>query len=100
MRKHFYLVLEHEEDDYVGAIQIQDHRSDRAFKDDPGPMMVLDDDAKDFRTVGRKVGIGYHDFEDDADYEDRIEDVIDAKLREVDEEYLAEAGHDPQEVTA
>jgi hypothetical protein len=99
MRKHFYLVLEHEQDDYVGAIQIQDHRSDRAFKGDPGPMMVLDED-EGFRTVGRKVGLGYHDFEDETDYEDRIADVIDAKLREVDDEYLDKAGHDPQEVTA
>lgn len=103
MRKHFYLVIEHETDDYVGGIQIQDRRSDRAFKDQPGPMMVLDEEAEDFRTVGRKVGLGYHDFENEDDYQARLNDVIEQKLGEIDAKWLEQAGHDPteyQEATA
>lgn len=100
MRKHLYLVIEHEKDDYVGAIQISESRHSRALKNEPGPMMVLDDEKEDFRTVGRKVGLGYHDFDGEDDYEARIDDVVQLKLGEIDTEYLEAAGHDPEEVTA
>jgi len=38
------------------------------------------------------VGLGYHDFDDRADYEESFKPVVDRKLREVDDKHLETAG--------
>jgi hypothetical protein len=100
MRKHFYLITEHDDADRVGGIMIMDRRHSRAEKNNPGPLQAFDEEKGEFYTKGQAVGLGYHDFEDEADYEARVNDVIHRKLGVVDEEYLKQAGHDPAEVTA
>lgn len=46
----------------------------------------------------RIVGRGYVDFADEQEYEETIDDAIKAKLDEIDESHLENAGLDPQEV--
>ena len=100
MRKHFYLITEHEDDERVGLIGIADKQYSRVRKNEESPIHVLDEDEAEIRTVGKRVGMGYVDFEDEDDYDDRIGEVTRRKLGEIDEEWLEKAGHEPEEVFA
>jgi hypothetical protein len=100
VRKHFYLVTEHEDEDRVGGVSIMDSRMSRPLKNKEGPITVLDEDKDGFRDVGKKVGMGYYDFESEDAYEDdeQCVEVMKQKLAEIDEQWLRKAGLDPQEV--
>lgn len=100
MRKHLYLVTEHEEDDRVGGIKILDKRLAPSSKNEESDIHKFDEETGEFYTAGKSVSMGYVDFEDEADYEDRIEDEIRRKLGEIDTEWLEKAGLEPQEVLA
>lgn len=98
MRKHLYLITEHENDDLVGTCKITDQRFSHPLKNEEGDITVLDENSEGFEDVGRMVGMGYADFEDEDDYEARVADVIQQKLGDIDAEHLEKAGLDPQEV--
>jgi hypothetical protein len=98
VRKHLYLITEHEQEDRIGGVSIMDNRMSRPEKNQEGPVTVFDEDEGDFREVGAKVHLGYADFESEDVYEDRIGDVIREKLAEVDQRWLEKAGLDPDEV--
>jgi len=100
MRKHLYLVTEHENEDHVGGIKITDTRLSRSSKNSETPWHKFDEEEKDFVVAGKQVSMGYVDFEDEEDYEDRIADEIQRKLAEIDSEHLEKAGLEPQEVLA
>lgn len=100
VRKHLYLITDHEDEDRVGGVSFMDSQMSRPLKNEEGPITVLDEDKEGFREVGKKVGMGYHDFESEAAYEDndRVAAVIKEKLAEIDETWIQKAGHDPDEV--
>jgi len=100
MRKHFYLITEHEDDERVGLIGITDKQFSRVLKNEESPIHVLDEEEEGFRIVGKRVGMGYVDFEDEDDYDDRVGEATRQKLGEIDEEWLDKAGHDSEEVFA
>ena len=92
MRKHLYLVTEHEDDRIHGSVQSTDMRLDYPNKNKEGDYTVFNEDDGEFRTVGKKVGLGYHDFESRDDFEDRAAEVMQAKVREVDRRWAEKAG--------
>jgi len=102
VRKHFYLVTEHDDEKRVGGISIMDTRMSKPVKNEEAPTYVLDDDEEGFVEVGKKVGMGYHDFESKEAYEDseRCGEVVKQKLADIDEQWLEKAGMDPDEVLA
>jgi hypothetical protein len=94
MRKHLYLITEHKEEDRVGLISAMDSRMSRPLKNEEGPITVLDEEKQGFRDVGKKVGMGYADFEDEEEMEERFPEVIKDKLADLDERWLRKAGHE------
>jgi len=91
-RKHFYLITEHEEQDRVGCVSVFESRMSQPLKNEEGPITVLDDDKEGFRDVGKKVGLGYADFPDEETYEEQAAEVMQDKIREVDEQWAEKAG--------
>lgn len=107
MRKHLYLITEHEDSDKVGLLKTTDTRLTGAKKNEERVIQTLDREAiergeitDDDRGEYKVVGLGYHDFEDGDDYEETIGNVVQEKLSEIDTEHLEKAGHDPEEVLA
>jgi len=100
VRKYMYLVTEHEDDERVGGVSFMDSQMSRPLKNEEGPITVLDDDKEGFSDVGKKVGMGYHDFESQEAYEDNDNciAVMKEKLAEIDEKWLQKAGLEPDEV--
>jgi hypothetical protein len=100
VRKHFYLITEHEKDDRVGGVSIMNSQLSRPLKNQEGPVTVLDDEIEDFREVGKQVGLGYYDFEHESRYEDNdhLVSVMKKKLAEIDEHWLRKAGLEPDEL--
>lgn len=92
MRKHFYLVTAHEQEERVGGVSVMDSRLSRPEKNAEGPITILDKEAEGFRQVGKQVGLGYHDFASEDEYEDRAAEVMQAKVRDVDRKWAEKAG--------
>lgn len=94
MRKYFYLVTEHEDEDRTGGVSVHDSPMSRPTKNEEGAITVLDEDEEGFQEIGKKVGLGYHDFEDEDEYNDNelLADVMQAKIRSVDREWARKAG--------
>jgi hypothetical protein len=91
-RKYFYLVTEHEESERVGGVSVMDSPMSRPTKNNEAPIRTLNDEKEDFIVVGKKVGLGYHDFESEGEYEERAADVMQSKIRDVDYEWAEKAG--------
>jgi len=105
MRKYFFLVTEHEDDEKVGCVHVYDSPKQRPLKGDEDTITVLDDDKEGFRDVGKQVKLGYADFEDEDDFEGGASEVMQSKIREVDREWAVKAGveeiaYDTEEATA
>ena len=96
MRKHLYLITEHDKEGRVGCVKMSDKRMSRPTKNEEGPIHKLDKAEKDFKIVGKQVGLGYYDFESQAQYDDNefVADVMQDKLGEIDDEWLEKAGVD------
>ena len=94
MRKYFYLITEHEDEDRVGGVSVYDSPLSRATKNNEAGICVLDEEEQDFRDIGKQVGLGYHDFEDEDEYNDNelLADVMQAKIRSVDRKWARKAG--------
>ncbi len=100
MRKHFYLVTSHPDDDLVGNVITTDKRKmTTAEKNKEGVCQKRDLETNETWSF-HEVGLGYYDFEDEDDYQENAWDVIHQKLGEVDESHLEKAGLDPSEVLA
>jgi hypothetical protein len=100
MRKHFYLITEHEDEEKVGRFLISETRYSKAPKNEEAPITVLDKDAGDFREIGQKVHLGYADFDDEDDYKENVGEVCRTKTREVDAKWREKAGVHLQEAEA
>lgn len=100
MRKHLYLITEHRNEERVGCVLTQDTRLTAASKDEELALHTYDEDEGDFKVAGQQVSMGYVDFEDEEDFDDRLADEIKRKLGEIDTEHLEKAGLNPQEVLA
>jgi len=98
MRKHLYLVTEHEDEGRLGGIKIMDCRLSRSKKNAETPIHTFDKEGGKFNVVGKQVSMGYVDFDDEDDYEEKIGDEIKRKLNEIDTKWLEKAGLEPEEV--
>lgn len=94
MRKHLALIIEHDDPERVGLIASYDSRPSRLIKNEPAPIQIRDDEKRGFATVGKKVGLGYVDFDDEDDYEENFGDAVKRKLTEIDAKWLDKAGMD------
>ncbi|EMA31706.1 hypothetical protein [Halobiforma nitratireducens] len=80
MRKYLYLVTEHPNEDRVGNIIVTDSpKMTSAEKNKEGVCQKRDLETNETWQF-HEVGLGYHDFEDEADYEERIGDVLDEEV--------------------
>lgn len=92
MRKYLYLVLDSPDEDTIGNVEVHDTpKTTMAEKNQPGPTHIRDLETGETWTE-QHVGLGYYDFEDEADYEENIFDVMRTKLREIDQDHLDDAG--------
>jgi len=94
MRKHFYLVTEHEKEDRVGTAQIYESRRPQPLKNEERPITVIDEDKQGSKQVGKMVGLGYADFSSEDDFEQRVGDVLQKRVQEVDDKWQEKAGVD------
>lgn len=94
MRKHFYLITDHPNDDYVGNVEMTRHRHMRVEKNDEGVVDTRNIDTGE-ETTYRCVGLGYHDFDDEDDYQENAGDVVQEKLSEVDAKWHEKTGVEP-----
>lgn len=92
MRKHFYLITEHPNREFVGRVEITDQRKRcTAEKNAEGVCRKLDlDTGEEYHY--HLVGLGYSDFQNEDDYEERAGAVSEDKLHEIDGHYLEKAG--------
>lgn len=100
MRRYFYLITANERNgDRVGGVSINTNRRQRSEKN-----TEVATDKRDLETNDvweeRYVSLGYHDFEDEEDYEENVGDVIQEKLEDIDDRHLETAGLDPKGVLA
>jgi len=94
MRKHLALIIEHDDPERVGLIASYDSRPTRLIKNELSPIQIFDEEEGVFDTVGKKVGLGYVDFEDEDDYEENFGDEAKRKLAEIDSKWLDKAALD------
>lgn len=99
MRRYLFLITDHPNDDLVGTVESTDTPYARVEKNAEGVVDMRDMDTDETWTE-RMVGLGYHDFESEDDYEERFVDVAQEKLAEIDEDHLQNAGLNPKEVLA
>lgn len=100
MRRYFYLVTESEtEPDRVGGVSVQSMRRQRAKKNEERVASKRNIETGETWDE-HYVSLGHHDFEDEDDYEERVGEVIQEKLQEIDAEHLESAGLEPEEVLA
>lgn len=97
MRRHFYLVVEAPNEDVVGGVDIREQRYEAAKKNEQRTIHKRDLDTNEQFTE-TVVSLGYHDFEDEDDYQDRNWLVTLEKLSEIDETHLQDADVEPEMV--
>lgn len=97
-RKHFYLITGHREEEHVGRMEIAD-RQKVAPVTETGEVAVQMRDMDTGEQWNKLLApLGYHDFDDEQDYEDRVVDVMHEKLADAEERHLEKAGIDLEEV--
>jgi len=98
VRKHLSLITEHPDEEKVGNVEASERQKDRVTKNSEGVV--------DYRNVktGKAweemhVGLGYHDFESEQEYNDneRFVEVVSEKLAQIDDEHLEKAGLNPED---
>ena len=93
VRKHLYLVTEHDEEGRIGGVKITDQRLASGEKNKETPITALDENEGGFVHVGKQVHLGYLDFEGEDEYKDAdFADVLQRKAREVDRHWVKKAG--------
>lgn len=98
MRKHFYLITEHDDTERVSQVEITDTRLDTAEKNTETAIQTINKQTG-FATKGTRVGMGYADFVDEDEYKNEVGDVIHQKLVEIDAMHLEKAGLDVDKFT-
>lgn len=93
-RKHLYLITEHEEEGRVGGVAVYDTRFSRGNKNDEIPITVPDEEIEGFAEVGKKVYLGYLEFDSQEEYEQHedLAGLFQEKVSEVDREWAEKAG--------
>ncbi|RDZ61410.1 hypothetical protein C5B90_19255 [Haloferax sp. Atlit-12N] len=98
MRKHFYLVVESEKNpDREGGVSIYENQQRPSSKNEQTVHQMRNLETNETWTK-TMVSLGYVDFEDEDDYEERAHEKMLEKLAEIDESHLRDAGLDPEEV--
>lgn len=98
VRKHLYLVVESSRDsDIVGCVEHRDTRREKSSKNEQTVHHGRDVETlcEWERTL---VSMGYHDFDNEDQFERQIDDIIKQKLSEIDERHLRDAGLNPDDV--
>lgn len=97
MRKHIYLITEHENESAVGNVIFASKKREWPEKNKSADMQVHREG--DFETVGKQVCLGFHDFEDKSEFRDPevIHRVVEEKLEDINDEFLVAVGKDPSE---
>lgn len=97
-RKYLYLLTDHPDQELVGRVEITDSpKLCTAEKNEEGVCRKRNLDTREQYDY-HLVGLGHADFEDETDYEERIGDVIEDKLAEIDSSHLEKAGVELTEV--
>lgn len=95
MRKHLYLITEHPDGDCVGNVELSERRHALVEKNSEGVVETFNVDTGEERKY-RCVGLGYHDFADEQDYEENAADIIQEKLAGIDTKWQEKAGIEPE----
>jgi hypothetical protein len=97
MRKYLYLITDHPDSDLVGNVEFAEKPALAAEKNT--------ETARDKRNrrTGEEwtemiVSLGHADFDSQEDYESRMADVAESKLKEIDDDHLRKAGIDDTEL--
>jgi len=93
VRRHLYLITEHEEDDRVGSVKCTSTRITNSKKNEERPIRTFEPDDG-FYIAGKQVALGYVDFEDEDDMEENFGDEAKRKLADIDAKWLDKAGMD------
>jgi len=97
MRKHLFLVVEEEKrPEKEGGVSIYDSRPHPSSKNEQTIHHMRNFETGEEWTK-TMVSMGYVDFEDEEDYQNRIDEACRRKLGEIDEQHLTDAGLDPEE---
>lgn len=96
-RKWMYLIVDSPHEDYIGNVSIRDSQMQTdARKNERGQTRKLNRETGE-TYVETVVGMGYHDFEDEEDYEENIGEVMPEKLAELEDRHLESVGVNPAE---
>lgn len=105
MRRYIYLITEDpRRQDMVGLIEIAHNLKTPSSKNEETTHHMADWSGEgaptdDDRWTRKLVSMGHADFEDEDDYDDRIADVAEDKLAEIDDRHLDKAGVDLEGVS-
>lgn len=93
MRKHFYLITDSPEEEFIGKVETTERPKPAAEKNRETRV-----DKRNLETnesyVEMVVYLGYADFESEDEYEENALEVMREKLTEIDENHLEKAGVD------
>lgn len=93
MRKHLYLITEHDNEELIGAIQNTDSPYNRGLKNEEAPIHAIDEDKRGFSEVGKRVHLGYIDINEDTwENHDILSEIYLDKLKEIDAKWLEKSG--------
>lgn len=99
MRKFLCLITDHDDPNRVGTIKVTDTPVETVVENEESLVRAVNT-ASNQQTTYTAVGLGHHDFEDEADYEAHIYDVIRTKLQAIDAQHLDNVDADVPGVTA
>lgn len=99
MRKYLYLITEHPDPEKVGKVEARDSPRAVAEKNREVQFGRRNVETGDALEPEKVVGLGYHDFEDQQDYEQNWPTVVTEKLQDIDTQFLTKAGIDTRTLT-
>ena len=89
-----YLVTDHPNEELVGHVEFRDKPYVMGEKNAETTVRMRNTETGNGHTQ-RVVGLGYEDFEDEADYDARSGHVVHQKIAEIDRDHIETAGLDP-----
>jgi hypothetical protein len=95
VRKHLYIVIDTPHEDLIGCVRAVDTRFEHGKKNEERTIRKRNMETNETFTESL-VGLGYYDFKDQDDYEERFVEVSQEKLLEVDEEHLEKVDINPE----
>lgn len=94
VRRHLYLITEHEDDSEVGGVMVSKRKDLWPEKNREGDILKCDEEAQENISVGKKVCLGFHDFEGEHTIPEELPEVVDRKIGEIDSKWVEKAGID------